>query len=166
MAKYCFMKKENFENMSAKLFEILANNMDGIAPTGNPREDDFKTWYSDVSKKVKNDEVNFVLATDEVSDEIVAFFEFHTTEDTLVMDEIQISGTYHGKGVFREIYAFVFDNIGTDYRYVEAAANKLNTKSIGVLYTLGLKAVGELHNGGCLLLRGDFDDLLKWFRKK
>ena len=53
-----------------------------------------------------------------------------------------------------------------NYRYVEAAANKLNTKSIGVLGTLGLKVVGELHNGSCVQLRGDFADLIKWYRKK
>ena len=68
--------QNNYILKNGGIVEILANNMDGIAPTGNPREDDFKTWYSDVSKKVKNDEVNFVLAIDEVSDEIVAFFEF------------------------------------------------------------------------------------------
>ena len=126
MVKFSYLEKENFNEIARDLFEILANNMDGIAPTGNPREDDYKTWYADVNPKVENDEVQFVLVKDSETNEIVAFFEHHTTEDTLVMDEIQISKAYHGKGnVFRNIYGFVFENIGYDYLYVEAAANKL-----------------------------------------
>lgn len=82
------------------------------------------------------------------------------------MDEIQIAPTYHGNGLFRKIYRFVFDNFTTDCNYVEAAANKLNKNSIGVLQTLGLKIVGELHGGGCALLRGSFDDLMAWYRRK
>jgi len=167
MVKFSYLKKENFDEIARALFEILANNMDGIAPTGNPREDDYKTWYGDVREKVINNEVQIVLAIDDASNEIAAFFEYHTTKDTLVMDEIQIAKAYHGKGnVFRNIYGFVFDNIGTDYLYVEAAANKLNKKSIGVLHTLGLEIVGELHGGGCAKLKGNFADLLSWYQRK
>lgn len=166
MVKYALLEKEKFDSVSEELFDILANNMDKIAPTGKSREENYKAWYADVSPKVKNDEINIVVATDEGVGKIAAFFEFHTTADTLVMDEIQIGEDYHGKGVFRGIYAFVFEKIGTDYLYVEAAANKLNSNSIGVLHTLGLKPVGELHDGMCLLLRGDFADLMSWYKRK
>lgn len=163
--KFSYLEKSKFDSVCSTLFKILANNMDKIAPTGHPREEDYKVWYADVSEKVKDDKFNIVLATDD-NDEIAGFFEFHTTDDTFVMDEIQISPAFHGKGnVFRNIHGFVFENIGYDYKFVEAAANKLNSKSIGVLGTLGLKPVGELHNGSCLLLRGDFSDLLKWYNK-
>ena len=161
------MEKENFDAIARDLFEVLANNMDGIAPTGNPREDDYKTWYSDVEPKVKNDEVKIALVTDDETNEIAAFFEYHVEADTLVMDEIQISKAYHGKGnIFRNIYKFVFDNLNTEPLYVQAAANKLNQKSIGVLGTLGLEIVGELHNGGCVLMKGKYSDLMKWYNRK
>lgn len=167
MIKFSYLKKENFDSIARDLFEILANNMDGIAPTGNPREDDYKTWYADVSPKVKEVKVQFVLATEDETGEIVAFFENHIENNTFVMDEIQISKAYHGKeNIFRRFYGFVIENIGTDILYVEAAANKLNKKSIGVLGTLGLEVVGELHNGGCVLMRGKYADLLAWYRKK
>ena len=167
MLNYSYLKKENFDTVARTLFEILANNMDGIAPTGNPREDDYKTWYADVAPKMKNDEVEIVLVTDNETGEIAAFFENHIENDTFVMDEIQISKEYHGKGnVFRNIFGFVIENIGSDCLYVEAAANKLNKKSIGVLGTLGLEKAGELHNGGCVLMRGKYTDLLNWYRKK
>jgi hypothetical protein len=167
MIKYDYLKKENFENIARDLFEILANNMDGIAPTGNPREDDYKTWHSDVSPKVEKDEVSFLLATEEETGNIVAFLEHHFTEDTLVLDEVQISKAYHGKGnVFRDIHGVVINSAPEGCVYVEAAANKLNSKSIGVLGTLGLKVAGELHNGGCVLMRGSFSDFLQWYKRK
>lgn len=167
MINFSYMKKENFDNIARTLFEILANNMDGIAPTGNPRGEDYKAWYTDVNPKVQNDEVQILLVTDDKSGEIVAFFETHIEGDTFVMDEIQISKAYHGKGnVFRNIYGYVIENIGDKCLYVEAAANKLNKKSIGVLGTLGLEVVGELHNGGCVLMRGKYSDLLAWYNKK
>ena len=167
MVNYSYLKKENFDQVARTLFEILANNMDGIAPTGNPREEDYKTWYSEKAPKAKNGEEQYLLVTDRESGEIVAFFEHHVENDTLVMDEIQISQVYHGKGgVFRSIYGHVIENIGDKCLYVEAAANKLNKKSIGVLGTLGLEVAGELHNGGCVLMRGKYSDLLNWYNRK
>lgn len=165
--KYSILDNVKFENVAPAFFAILENNMSKICPTGRAYEEDYRLWHEDVSKLVQNDGINFAIATEEDTGEIAAFFEYHINGDTFVMDEFQIAEAYHGKGnVFRDMYGFIIDNIGENFRYVEAASNKLNKKSIGVLGTLGLKIVGELHEGSCVQLRGDFADLLKWYRKK
>lgn len=165
--KYSYLEKSEFENVASVLFDILEFNMNKIAPTGRTKEENYAIWHKEVSSKVENDEVLFAIATSEESREIVAFFEHHIDGETFVMDEFQIAEAYHGKGnVFRDMYAFIIENIGENLRYVEAAANKLNKKSIGVLGTLGLEIVAEIHNGSCVQLRGNFEDLLKWHRKK
>jgi len=164
--KYSILDNSMFESVAPAFFAILANNMTKICSTGRTYEEDYSLWHEDVSRLVQNDKVNFAVATEEESGEIAAFFEYHIDGDTFVMDEFQISEKYHGKGnVFRDMYGFIIDNIGEECSYVEAASNKLNKKSIGVLGTLGLKIVGELHEGSCVQLRGNFADLIKWYRK-
>ena len=45
MTTFEFLNKSDFSVISNEIFNILADNMTVIAPTGNSREDDFKCWY-------------------------------------------------------------------------------------------------------------------------
>lgn len=163
MAKFEFLNKNLFHICANKIFNILADNMSIIAPTGNSRDEDFKLWYHAVGDGLKKDNRCIILILARDTNDIIGFFQYYTTADTFMMEEIQICPEFQGKdNIFRDLYSFVLNHIGTDLLYVEAYANKLNHKSIGILEKLGLKVIGENKNGKSFHFKGMFDDLVCW----
>ena len=64
---------------------------------------------------------------------------------------------FKGKyNIFRTLYGVVLEHINEDIRFVEAYANKKNTKTIGILEKLGLSIIGENKNGISYHFRGTY----------
>ena len=98
--------------MAKVIFNILADNMRVIAPTGHSREEDFGCWYDAVSGGLHKEERQIILIKD--SGSIIGFFQYYVNRDTFMMEEIQFKAEYQGKGIFRQLYCFVFSNIKKD----------------------------------------------------
>lgn len=161
MIAFEFLNKLEFPVISIEIFNILADNMKVIAPTGNSREDDYKCWHDAVSSGLQREERQIILIKD--NDKIIGFFQYYTNTDTLMMEEIQFKTEYKGKGIFRELYGFVFLNIKTDVKFVEAYANINNVKSIGILEKCGLSNIGLNKNGRSYHFKGRYSDLITWY---
>ncbi len=158
-----YLDKKDFASLSRQIFDILADNMVEIAPTGNSRDEDFDSWVSAVGDGLTRDERQIILIKN--GTEIIGFFQYYVNEDTLAMEEIQLNSEYHGKAnIFRNLYGFLFENIPSDLKFVKAYANKQNEKSISILQKLGLKIVGENKNCRGYLFEGIFTDLLRWHK--
>ena len=161
MVSFEYLNKSDFSVISKDIFNILADNMTIIAPTGNSREDDYGCWYDAVSSGLQRDERQIILIKD--SGATIGFFQYYVNPDTFMMEEIQFKPEYQGKGIFRALYHFVLSNINTDTKYVEAYASIHNAKSIGILEKLGLSTVGLNRNGRLYHFKGAFDNLIKWY---
>lgn len=165
MAKFAYLDKDLFPTYANTIFNILADNMSVIAPTGNSREEDFQSWYHAVGEGLKKDNRQIILILER--EDIIGFFQYYTNTDTFMMEEIQICSAFQGKdNIFRDLYSFVLDHIRDDLLYVEAYANKQNHKSIGILGRLGLKVMGENKNGKSFHFKGKFEDLESWHQKR
>ncbi|MGI5899977.1 MAG: GNAT family N-acetyltransferase [Christensenellales bacterium] len=159
--------KSDFGEYADRLFAILADNMSKIAPTGNTREEDYKTWNEAVGEGLQSESRQIVLITDEGDERVIGFFQYYANEDTFMMEEVQIAAEYQGvNNIFRNLYRFVFANLHANIVFVEAYANKLNHKSGGILKRMGLKAVGANNSGTCIHYRGKYCDLLRWHSGK
>ncbi len=156
-----YLNKSDFSSVSNDIFNILADNMTIIAPTGNTREEDFNLWFDSVGNGLKRAERQIVLIKD--NDNIIGFFQYYTNENTFMMEEIQLKPEYQGKGVFRALYGFVILHIREDIDFVEAYANISNSKSICILGKLGLTNIGLNQNGRSYHFKGNYSDLLEWF---
>ena len=159
-----YVNKPDFSLFAQQIFDILADNMTVIAPTGNTREDDYNCWYECVSEGLQRSERQIILIKDK--ENLVGFFQYYTNEDTFMMEEIQFKPEYQGKGVFRTLYGFVIPRIRKDIRFVEAYANISNSKSICILEKLGLTNSGLNKNGRSYHFKGNYSDLLKWYFSK
>lgn len=157
-----YLKKADFATVSSVIFNILADNMEKIAPTENTREEDYKCWYEGVSNGLKRDERQIVLIKN--ADSIIGFFQYYINNDTFMMEEIQFKIEYQGSGIFRQLYAFLIENIRNDLEFVEAYANVNNQKSIAILKKLGLQTIGMNKNGNSYHFRGNYSDLIKWYK--
>lgn len=156
-----YVNKPDFPAVADDIFNILADNMTVIAPTGNTREDDYNCWYGCVSDGLKRDERQIILIKD--NGNIIGFFQYYTNENTFMMEEIQFKSEYQGKGVFRALYGFVIPHIRDDIEFVEAYASISNSKSIGILEKFGLINIGLNKNGRSYHFKGNYSGLIKWF---
>lgn len=164
MICFTYLNKPDFPAVANEIFNILADNMTEIAPTGNTREDDFICWYGCVSDGLKRDERQIILIKD--NDIIIGFFQYYTNADTFMMEEIQLNPDYQKKGIFRELYGFLIPSIRKDIEFVEAYASISNEKSIGILEKMGLSNIGLNKNGRSYHFKGVYNDLLKWYNTK
>ncbi len=160
---FTYLNKSDFSTVANEIFDILADNMEIIAPTGNARTQDFKCWYEAVGDGLKKEERQIVLIKD--AECIIGFFQYYTNADTFMMEEIQLKPEYQGKNIFRKLYGFLIENIGEDLKFVEAYANTENHKSIGILEYLGLSKIGMNKNGHSYYFKGDYGDLIRWYKR-
>ena len=160
-----YLEKESFSENAPHLFSILHANMTLIAPTGNSYEEDYECWRDAFgSAFVQQEERKIILILSR--HRVVGFFCYSVNGDIFRMEEIQIIPDYQGKdGVFRNLYSFVVKNLPENLQYVEAFANKKNSRSLAILDRLGLKIIGTNRNHTSYHLRGTFDDLLLWLNR-
>jgi len=163
MADFEYINKSEFQAVSNEIFNILADNMTVIAPTGNSREYDHRCWLDSATESLQNENRQIILIKD--NGKIIGYFQYSTSTDTFMMEDIQFKPEYHGKGIFRKLYGFVFSNIKADIKYVEAYASIQNVKSIGILTNFGLENIGLNKNGRSYHFRGKYEDLIKWYEK-
>ncbi len=156
-----YLKKSDFSFVANIIFNILADNMNVIAPTGNSIEEDYRCWYDAVSVGLQREERQIILIKD--NGKIIGFFQYYINADTFMMEEIQFKTEYQGKGIFRELYGFVFSNIKKDIEFVEANASINNVKSIGILEKFGLSNIGLNKNGRSYHFKGRYSDLITWY---
>jgi len=156
-----YLKKSDFSVVANVIFNILADNMTVIAPTGNSIEEDYRRWYDAVSVILQREERQIILIKD--SGKIIGYFQYYINADTFMMEDIQFETEYQGKGIFRELYGFVFSNIKKDIEFVEAYASINNVKSIGILEKFGLSNIGLNKNGRSYHFKGRYSDLITWY---
>ena len=164
MISFEYLNKPDFSAYERQIFDILANNMTMIAPTGNSREEDFDLWSDAVSDGLQREERQIILIKD--NGNLIGYFQYYINADTFMMEEIQFRPEYQGKGVFRKLYGFILKNIRNDLEFVEAYANIKNQKSIGILEKFGLLNTGLNKNGHSYYFKGDFANLIKWYESK
>lgn len=164
MVSFSFLEKAQFETCAKALFSILFDNMESLIPDSKSREEAFSGWYAAVYEGLKKENRHIILAVDDAASLIIGFFQFYTTADTFMMEEIQLCREYQGKdSVFRKFYGFALQNIPENLQFVEAYADKRNHKSIGILTRLGLKPVSENETELLFHFKGLFSDLVKWY---
>lgn len=163
MADFEYLEKNNFSVIGREIFNILADNMETIAPTGNKREDDYGCWYSGVSEGLKHRARNIILIKNENT--IIGFFQYYVNNGTLMMEEAQLVPSYQGKGIFKCLCRFLFENTKEKIEFVEAFANVNNTKSITILKKAGLENIGMNNNGRSFHFRGEYSDFDEWFNR-
>lgn len=152
MIRFDFLDKNEKESFLPRLFELLYSNMNEIEPSGLGFEEDYREWSCAISPALEKAPRKLILIYD--GEELIGFFMYYVNETTFMMEEIQLKKEYHGTGIFKKLYAFLFNVIPQTPEFVEAYALKSNLKSQEILAHLGLECVGENLNGSCWHYRG------------
>lgn len=152
---FSYLDKNEFPSFSHSMFEVLADNMSAISPTGNSLDEDYCHWFKAISAELKSNDRRIVLIND--GEIFVGFFQYSIVNYTFIMEEIQFKCEYQGKCVFEKLYIFLVKNLPENLKHVEAYANKANTKSISILHHMGLFESKQTENG--FKFKGDYNRL-------
>ncbi|MCQ2431766.1 MAG: hypothetical protein MJ175_04090 [Clostridia bacterium] len=156
MHHYVFkqMEKQDIPVYLTEMFDILADNMNRIAPTGKSYQEDYKIWSECVVPVFSEGKRSVILILDDGV--LCGYFQYCVTDTTFRMDEIQFRPEYHGSGLFSELYHCLTNIIPAQIKYVDAYSHKANHKSQGILKHLGLEECGESKNGNTLYFKGEY----------
>lgn len=164
MISFRILQKNEINNILPLLFKILHANMSVIAPTGNSYEEDFNFWFHALAPSVKSGGQKIILMENHA--EIIGYFQYSSSTDTFLMNEIQFKKEYQGTGLFRRLYSYLYEIIPPETRTIEAYAHHANQKSQSVLAHLGLQIIEESKNGNSLRFRGDCKNVLKKYNTR
>ena len=133
--------------------------MERIAPVGDPYETSLSYWLDCIKPALAKEARQILLLTDH--EKIAGFFMYYVNNGVFMMEEIQFCEEYKGSGLFAELYQYLITVIPPETEFVEAYANKNNSKSMAVLDHLGLNIIGENKNGISWHYRGRYENLLR-----
>ena len=164
MISYQFLDKKEVQRWLPVLFSILHENMSVIAPTGNTYEEDYDLWSGAVAPAIQKENRHIVLIFNDET--LIGYLQYYTNETTFMIEEAQIKQAHQGRGVLRSAFAYICDYIPPNVLYVEAYANKKNTKSQNILEHHGFARIGENKNGNSYRYRADCQAFLCRIRKR
>lgn len=152
--QFKFADKTDFSARISEVFAILYANMSILAPTGDTYEQDLAVWREYIIPAMQEEGRQMVLML--CNGELTGYFQYRTSEDSFMMEEIQIKPAYQGTGLFRELYRWLKGQLPAELTHVEAYANKKNLKSQGILESLGLEKIGENQSGSSYHYGGSY----------
>jgi len=94
-------------------------------------------------------------------EELAGYFQYSLQENTLFMEEIQIQKKFQGIGLFSALFCWLIGRLPSSLCFVRANADKRNTKSQGILQSMGLSICGENSNGVSFCFQGAYADLVR-----
>ncbi len=164
MIVFQLLDKNEVQRWLPQLFSVLHENMSVIAPTGNTYEQDYALWSDAVGPAMQKENRQVVLIFSD--DILIGYLQYYTNETTFMIEEAQIKPAHQGCGVIRKAFGFVCDFIPSDIPYVEAYANKKNSRSQNILENHGFTCIGENKNGNSYHYRADCQAFLCRIRER
>ena len=155
------MTIEDIQIYIRAMYDILYENMDSIAPTGNTYEEDYALWSSCVEPVWREEKRSVILILSD--NKLCGFFQYFVNEDTFRMDEIQFKKEYQKSGLFEALYHYLVTVVPLQTKYVDAFTRKENIKAQGILKHLGLEIAGESKNGNSLYFKGEYKNLVELY---
>ena len=159
MISFEFMDRAEADALLPRLFHLLYENMNEIAPSGLSEEDELTGWLEAVGPAMQKEARQIVLIKN--GEELIGYFQYYINETTFMMEEIQFKRAYHGSGLFNSLYSFLYETVKDFPESVEAYSHKDNTRSQDILEHLGLERVGENKNGSCWRYHGSCEIMWK-----
>ena len=127
MLRFAYLNKEEKDVWLPRLFDLLYDNMQSVAPTGLSREEEKRQWMEAVSPALEKAPRQIILCFAE--EELAGYVQFYTRETLLMVEEVQIAKHYHRSFVFYRLCRFLLEQLPPEIAIVEAYAEKRNRHS-------------------------------------
>ena len=167
MLRFVPLDPVDFELYAGDLFSILWRNMDEIAPSENPYEEDFAEWQNYNQSAIASGERKTILFIDEEIDCIAGYFQYSIENCSICFDEIESLQDYWGKGlIYRPLMKYLLPQLPDSITHFKAYIHKSNLRSSAIIERMGAVSVGENPSGSSHLYCGTLADLIQWTNKE
>ena len=154
-----FLNKAEKERWLPRLFALLYENMNEVAPSGVPYEVERDQFLANVAPALEKAPRQVLMALED--GDLLGYIQYYTREDLLMVEEVQIRKDHQGTLLFLRLCRQLLSALPEEIRVVEAYADRRNHRSRQLMNRLGMVELPE--PGEYLHFRGDAKLLRKRF---
>lgn len=159
MTAFTYLNKNEKEKVLPKLFDLLYDNMREIAPTNLTYEQEKKQWLDNVSPALDKPARQIIMCFDD--EELIGYIQYYINSKLLMIEELQLKKEYHCTLTFYRFCKYFIGTLPADIKYVEAFAEKRNSKSQKLMQKLGMEFIDS--SDEFVHLRGNADEIIEKF---
>ncbi len=159
MTAFTYLNKNEKEKILPKLFDLLYDNMREIAPSELSYELEKKQWLNNVSPALDKPARQIIMCF--ADEELIGYIQYYINSKLLMIEELQLKKEYHCTLTFYRFCKYFIGTLPADIKYVEAFADKRNSKSQKLMQNLGMVLIDS--NAEFVHLRGEADKIIKKF---
>ena len=156
-----YMHKAEKDRCLPLLFDLYYGNMQHIAPSGKPYEEERTCWLSEVSPALEKAPRQVILCL--ADDQLIGYIQYYTRDKLLMVEEFQISPSYRGTLLFHKMCKYLGRYLPADIEQAEAYADIRNCASRSIMRKLGFLEFLEVDCPGFVHLRADFTKVRRHF---
>lgn len=138
------LDKENEMGLLGELFDILYRNMESVAPFQGSFQEEKAEWIACVGAALEKPPRQMLLLY--AGETLAGFCMYYIRGDTLMIEEVQITGAYQRTMLAAELFRFIRRNLLPQVRWIEAYADRRNTASQRLMIKLGMEQIGDDEN--------------------
>lgn len=162
MVTFSYLNKAEKDLWLPRLFDLLYENMEGIAPSGLSYEQEKARFLSNVSPALDKAPRQILMGF--VDGKLACYVQYYTRGGLLMVEEVQLGKPHQGGLLFLRLCRRLMAELPADIRTVEAYADRRNERSLALMDRLGMVPVPGEEDSLFVLLRGDGGMLKKRFR--
>ncbi len=161
MIRFSELDKTSKDIVLPCLFDILYENMHLIAPGGMKYQEEKERYIQTVSRALGRESRQILLCM--YNDTIAGFVQYYTTEDTLMIEEAQMSETLQGTLAFYKACRRIADGLPDTIVYIEAFADKRNVRSQKLMQRIGMVKTNSCDYPAFVYFRGNVQNIKSRF---
>ena len=153
------MEKGKKEEILPTLFDLYYENMCSIAPFDASYGNERAIWIACIAEALEKPQRRILLCV--AGDQIVAFAQYYTREDMVMIEELQIRRDYQRTILFLRLARKLAACLPEECSVLEAYADRRNQHSLRMMERLGMQIVDR--DDRFCHLRGNFGGIKKIF---
>lgn len=135
-----FLDKKTEMPMLERLFDLLCENMEAIAPSGLSYEEEKRIWLSQVVPAMEKEPRQILLLTD--GNGLMGYCQYYISSGILMVEEVQLRRDCRSSSAIVSLVRMLLKQAGK-VTFLEAYADRRNRTSRSLLEKLGMECIGE-----------------------
>ncbi len=163
LCMFIFLNKQEKDAWLPKLFDLLYENMQTIAPSEGSYAQEKARWLAEVAPALDKAPRQIIMCF--VGGELAGYIQYYIREQMLMVEEIQLKKQYHSTVLFYQLCKHLLTIVPDDLQTIEAYADKRNLHSIRLMEKLGMQPCDAEADCPFVHMRGFAETLYLLFKR-
>lgn len=160
---FLFLNKQEKDIWLPKLFDLLYENMQAIAPLEGGYWEEKEKWLSEVSPALDKAPRQILLCF--VDGQLAGYMQYYTREQLLMVEELQITKEHQKTCLFYQLCKHLLSVLPSQLQTIEAYADKRNQNSIRLMEKLGMQACESAEELPFVHMCGPINTIYRLFKR-